>query len=102
MLLTRRSVPLLATAALLLWPVAARAADPTLSPTPPPGVQLGRGSTPHTNPPPAHGHHATKPSRQPDGTLPQTGTDLGLEAAAAAALIAGGTLLRAPRYFGRR
>jgi hypothetical protein len=79
--LTRRSLPLLATVALLLSPVVARAADSKLSPTPPPGMPQGPG---------------------PTRVLPHTGTDLGLEAAAAAVLIAGGTLLRAPRYFGRR
>ncbi len=102
MALTRRSVPLLATAALLLWPVTARAAGPTLSPTPPPGLQQGRGTTQHPKRKPSHQHHTIKPSKRPGGSLPQTGIDLALEAAAAATLIVGGTVLRAPRYFGRR
>ncbi len=101
--MTRRSAPWLVAAALLLWPVAARAAgDPTLSPTPPPGLTQGNGTTPPAKHKPSHRHHAPRPAKRPAGALPQTGTDLGLEAAVAALLIAGGTLLRAPGYFGRR
>jgi LPXTG-motif cell wall-anchored protein len=102
--LTRRSVPLLATAAFLLWPVTAWAADPTLSPTPPPGLLQGRGHNPHPKPKPkpSHRHRARRPAQRPRGALPQTGTDLALEAVAAGALLAGGSLLRATRYFGRQ
>ncbi len=100
--LTRRSVPLLVAAALLLGSAAAEAADPTLSPTPPPGLLQGKTPTPHKQPTPSRRHHVIKPAERSGGALPQTGTDLGLESAVAAALIAGGTLLRAPRYFGRR
>jgi hypothetical protein len=109
--LTRTAAPLLATAALLFWPVAARAGDPLLSPTAPPGLQQGQhppGRHPRPKPVrhhprtrPARHHHAPKPARPRGGALPHTGSDLALEAAAAAMLIAGGTLLRAPRYLGR-
>jgi hypothetical protein len=101
--MTRRSAPWLVAAALLLWPVAARAGgDPTFSPTPPPGLTQGKRPTPPAKHKPSHRHHATRPAKRHRATLPKTGADLPHEAAVAAMLIAGGALLRAPRYFGRR
>ncbi len=97
--LTRRTAPLLVTAALLLLPVTADAANSTLSPTPPPGLrQAHKPRAPHPRKKPPHRNRAARPAKPRTQPLPQTGTDLTLEAAVAALLIAGGALLRVPLY----